>query len=1101
MKRLLSTFLAFLLGVNSLLVARPGLRLQDSTEIASFGESFNQIQRGIQASCSLAQKIVANKASSLAVQGSDIANSVHQAMFVGLGRLKEAGVSAQNKLSELQSELSSQLSRGLDAASQRAQDTATSVALYGKQAADGASQAVSAGMCQFKDSCYIAQNKLSELRSGLSSQLSRGLDAASQFAQDTATSVALSGRQAVDGVSQAATAGMCQFKDSCNVAQNKLSELQSELSSQFRVGLDMAGRLAQDMATSVALSGRQAVDGASQAASAGMCQFKDSCNVAQRKLGELPLELSSQLRVGFDETKRVVADISTILENGVKEVTHGVRESVLTGVCQLKDSCVVAQNKLNGLKSSVSLQLQMGLGASKRVVADTTTTFADQVKGVADFANQSVIASIGAVRDSLSVAQNKIGELPSGILSQLQTGLDTTKQVMSGVATSMADQAKGISDAAQNVVSSSVCGFKDTCFMAQNAFNDLNAGIASQLHLGFNTTRNIVENTTSGIVGGVRGVADSLASAKNTVGEYQSELLSKAYAGFNQTTEAAANGISSLALQGKQVVTSANDSVVAAIGALRDSIGAAKDTVTEIPLELVAQVQAGLDSIRQRAVSTAFSVIDHGRDVALATQQSVASGLDSLKESFASLSDQLMRQKTEPILLAMNKYTAPEREMVGAQSTSHKMKHFFARAKMKLVGLKEKFSHNAMQKELMQDKSLAELSRQPIQITRHGFGKTISLAQNQPKEELEKVSKPSRFRAFKLHTSSDALAPSNNTVSVAKADPVSSVKKNTEKGKSFTELVQQSLAAAKNALTGTIVVAKNESQNMESKKDIKSEAPPVKRSRIFRFFKEDEVRKPTSELIRPIPQSVPMQQPTSATRAHETIMQRYVAQRPTQPAQVAPYMPMQQMPQMQFAVPQQHYNSPSMQQSYMLAMQASMMAMQAQNSILMAQAQPNQMPFAAAPMMATPPSGRILSKQEKIQQVKFQLQQLALRGELALKPLLHLIDLEFDILECLLAGNTGSTVDQAVQERDAVVKTSDPQVVALYDNVMDLTTTYGEGDTGSLTYRYCIRKSKKPGECGIRKDNKKFIMGVMYELEKQYAQIEDMLNRGMILLP
>jgi hypothetical protein len=89
------------------------------------------------------------------------------------------------------------------------------------------------------------------------------------------------------------------------------------------------------------------------------------------------------------------------------------------------------------------------------------------------------------------------------------------------------------------------------------------------------------------------------------------------------------------------------------------------------------------------------------------------------------------------------------------------------------------------------------------------------------------------------------------------------------------------------------------------------------------------------------------------------------------------------------------------------------------------------------------------------------LQQLALQGEPAVQQLLVLLDLEFDILDNLIRGNTGQIVGQAVDKRNRAIRNSDVRVVATYDSIIDLSTTYADEAKGGNLYAHYLRKGKR----------------------------------------
>ncbi len=252
------------------------------------------------------------------------------------------------------------------------------------------------------------------------------------------------------------------------------------------------------------------------------------------------------------------------------------------------------------------------------------------------------------------------------------------------------------------------------------------------------------------------------------------------------------------------------------------------------------------------------------------------------------------------------------------------------------------------------------------------------------------------------------------------------------------------------------------------------------------------------------------QQPLQLVEQQASTVQQ--PSQPMQPVQYQPSLQSYQMPQPQMPMPMYHQpqQAPTMMPQQQAAvmqpmyqqnqnqlaatamqLQASAMAMQAQASALMMQAQQSQQPtYSYGPVMQ--PSTRELTKQEKFNQCMHCLQQVVSSGDDAVLRVLHLIDLEFDILEHLLAGNTGQVVDRAVQERNATIKNSLSPIIEAYDKVLDLATIYGTDDTGARLYHYWVRKSKRAKQATTSQGKKKFLMRVMYELEKYYAMIEKM---------
>ena len=244
------------------------------------------------------------------------------------------------------------------------------------------------------------------------------------------------------------------------------------------------------------------------------------------------------------------------------------------------------------------------------------------------------------------------------------------------------------------------------------------------------------------------------------------------------------------------------------------------------------------------------------------------------------------------------------------------------------------------------------------------------------------------------------------------------------------------------------------------------------------------------------------------------LQSEFAQPKPSPNYQQSPFMNMAQpMPsyqqQMPMMVPQQQmqfaaapiYQQQNQQQLNTMAMQmqSSAMAMQAQANTLLAQAQQQpsmqwQQLYQQVP--ARPSEMRENTKQEKAALGMQAIQQLVNVGEGAVQHLLHILDLEFEILEHLLAGNVGQRVDSALRERNSAIKNSNQMVVTAYDRLMELATTYGnDDDIGARLYHYCVRKSKRVMKSPmISQAKKKFLLHMMCVLEQYYEIIEKMLR-------
>ena len=233
------------------------------------------------------------------------------------------------------------------------------------------------------------------------------------------------------------------------------------------------------------------------------------------------------------------------------------------------------------------------------------------------------------------------------------------------------------------------------------------------------------------------------------------------------------------------------------------------------------------------------------------------------------------------------------------------------------------------------------------------------------------------------------------------------------------------------------------------------------------------------------------QVPMQATQYQPTLQNYQMQQMPTYQQQMPMMMAQQQAPVMQ-PMYQQNLAAVAMQ------LQASAMAMQAQASALMMQSQQPQYSYAYGPV--TQLITRDATKQEKTDQCMRCLHQVVSAGEGAVQRLLLLLDLEFEILEHLLACHTGQLIERSVRERNEAIQTSPPLITAAYDKIFDLATTYGSDDTGARLYHYCVRKSKRAHQATNPQGKKKFLMRVMYELENYYSMIEKM-KRDLAVAP
>lgn len=256
------------------------------------------------------------------------------------------------------------------------------------------------------------------------------------------------------------------------------------------------------------------------------------------------------------------------------------------------------------------------------------------------------------------------------------------------------------------------------------------------------------------------------------------------------------------------------------------------------------------------------------------------------------------------------------------------------------------------------------------------------------------------------------------------------------------------------------------------------------------------------------------------------IMQQSI-QNPVQVAQQQPMVVQQPVvPVMQnWQQPQPVIGNNAQMASMAMQLQASAMAMQQQASALLMQAQqpgaynPYLMPQAYGyqqpygfvnPMIQQPqpqlpqpqyvPQGTYLKderkkfdcKQEKVAQMMRYLDKLAQAGEVYVQQALKLLDIEFDIIEHLLAGFAGSPIEKLVLKRKMLLKQCPPLIVALYEVVMDIASSTPSDGSDKL-YNYFVRRGKKGSTCSFGvSSKKKFLREMLYTLEQNYELIEKM---------
>ncbi len=261
------------------------------------------------------------------------------------------------------------------------------------------------------------------------------------------------------------------------------------------------------------------------------------------------------------------------------------------------------------------------------------------------------------------------------------------------------------------------------------------------------------------------------------------------------------------------------------------------------------------------------------------------------------------------------------------------------------------------------------------------------------------------------------------------------------------------------------------------------------------------------------------QQPMQHTYAQLPMYQSYASQ------PIYYHQPMMQQP-----FQQSYYQNQGQAVAIAMQLQAQAMNMQAQASSLMMQAQPQQMMMPQQPMMIAhnmpimpmqqpygipnstqaspynsqqpsfenslqykPGTSLVARKNQKTNYLMSLLQTISQKGEYGLQRLLWLIDLEFEIMEQLLAGMGGYILEKSVQERDIELKSSPMPISDAYNIIIELATSCGDQKTDQMTYGYLVRKSKRNGSPIMNgKSRKGFLMRTMNALEHYYTMIQNM---------
>lgn len=98
-------------------------------------------------------------------------------------------------------------------------------------------------------------------------------------------------------------------------------------------------------------------------------------------------------------------------------------------------------------------------------------------------------------------------------------------------------------------------------------------------------------------------------------------------------------------------------------------------------------------------------------------------------------------------------------------------------------------------------------------------------------------------------------------------------------------------------------------------------------------------------------------------------------------------------------------------------------------------------------------------------------------GETGLQQILNLLNIELLIIKCLIKDDNKSMLQEAVEERNQVMRVSSPSVIRVYDMILDVATQ--DANVGSGLYH-------------DKRDKKLFLWQVKDKLEQYAAKIKDM---------
>ena len=135
-------------------------------------------------------------------------------------------------------------------------------------------------------------------------------------------------------------------------------------------------------------------------------------------------------------------------------------------------------------------------------------------------------------------------------------------------------------------------------------------------------------------------------------------------------------------------------------------------------------------------------------------------------------------------------------------------------------------------------------------------------------------------------------------------------------------------------------------------------------------------------------------------------------------------------------------------------------------------------------------SAQLAKLKNELEYALRQVRQRADFGELGMQKVLTLLDLELNIVDHLLAGETGYGIEQAMQGRNNVLHHSIPSVVQLYDMVLDLATTHAQLEKRLRTY--AARHEKGLWRALDSGDKHAFLLHMADTLEYYYNMIQNM---------